>query len=428
MSSTDKEEKKQPQTNERHGHRVGQENVQILGLDINAPVFLVSGIAIAAFSVGALVFRESATETLGALRVQVATAFDWLFMITACVLLLFCLFLIVSPLGKVRLGGPDSAPDYSRATWFSMLFAAGVGIGLLFFGVLEPVYYFQKPPLGIDPADTEAALALSMAGTIFHWGLHGWAIYALAGLGLAFFTYNRGLPLTIRSAFHPLLGDRVWGWSGHVIDILAIFATLFGLATSLGLGAQQATGGLNYLFGVPATDFTRVALIMAITAIATISVLTGLDVGIKRLSQFNMILAVLLMLFVLAVGPTLNILHSFWVGLGEYFARIVPLSNWVGREDTEFLHGWTMFYWAWWIAWAPFVGTFIARVSKGRTVREFLAFVLILPTLFILLWMSVFGGTALHQFLVDGYTGVTETIAAPGSRSSSCSKCSSHCR
>ena len=357
-------------------------------------------------------FRESATKTLGDLRVWVTTAFDWLFMITVSAMVLFCLFLIVSPLGKVRIGGRDSVPDYSRATWFAMLFAAGVGIGLMFFGVLEPVYYFQNPPLGIDPADKEAALAIGIAGATFHWGLHAWAIYAIVGLGLAFFTYSWGLPLTIRSTFYPLLGDRVWGWGGHVIDIFAIFATLFGLATSLGLGAQQATDGLNYVLGVPATDFTRVVLIIAITAMATISVVTGLDVGIKRLSQFNMIFAVLLMLVVLAVGPTLDVFRSFFVGLGEYIVRIVPLSNWIGREDTDFLHGWTTFYWAWWIAWAPFVGTFIARISKGRTVREFLVFVLVLPTLFGLLWMSVFGGTALHQFLVNGYTGVTETVTA----------------
>jgi BCCT family betaine/carnitine transporter len=325
---------------------------------------------------------------------------------------LFCLFLVVSPYGRIRLGGAEAKPDYSYAGWFAMLFAAGMGIGLMFFGVLEPVYHFQNPPLGVDAADTEAARAIGMAATIFHWGLHPWAIYAVVALALAFFTYNRGLPLTIRSAFYPILGDRVWGWPGHVIDTLAVFATLFGLATSLGFGAEQATAGLNYLFGLPTGDVSKVVLIALITAVALISVLAGLDAGVKRLSEINMVLAFLLLLFVIAVGPTLAIVQGFFGGLGDYLANIVPLSNWVGREDTDFLHGWSTFYWAWWISWSPFVGMFIARVSRGRTVREFITCVLIIPTLVSVLWMNAFGGTAVTQFLVDGYTGVTETVSA----------------
>ena len=391
----------------KHGHG----NLQIFGIDINAPVFVTSGIAILAFTVGALMFQDTATEVLGTLRVLITTRFDWLFMSACNICILFCLLLILSPMGKVRLGGSDAVPQYSRVTWFSMIFTAGVAIGLLFYGVLEPVYYLLNPPLGIDPSDTKAAQAISISAATFHWGLSPWAFYGTAGLGLAFFSYNRGLPLTVRSAFYPLLGERTWGWSGHLIDTLAIFATVFGLATSLGLGAKQAVAGLNYLLGIPATDPIHVVFIILTTFFATVSVVSGLNVGIKRLSQFNIALAVLLLLFVLIVGPTQYIFNSFSAGFADYFAKVIPLSSWIGREDTDFLHGWTTFYWAWWISWTPFVGMFIARISKGRTIREFLICVLVLPTLCCLLWMSVFGGTAIHQFLFDGYTGVTGIIA-----------------
>ena len=401
-----REEGQQPQLPEDREYR------KLFGLDIYlTPVFVIASIAILAFVVGSLVFQEGATTLFGNVRVWLTTNLDWWFMDITNLLLLFCLFLIVSPLGKVRLGGADAKPEYSNLTWLAMLFAAGVGIGLLFFGVAEPVYYFQKPPLGITPGTAEAATA-GIAATVFHWGLHGWAIYGVVGLALGFFAYNRGLPLTIRSAFYPLLGDRVWGWPGHIIDTFAIFAGMFGLATSLGLGVQQVTTGLNYVFDIPANSTTMVVLIVVITAIAMASVLTGINVGIKRLSQFNIIVALLLLLAVIILGPTLYILSSIFTSFGVYFAKIRPLSNWVGRTDTSFLHDWTTFYWAWWIAWAPFVGTFIARISKGRTVREFMIFVLVLPTLLCLLWFAAFGGTALHQHMVDGYTGVTENVEA----------------
>lgn len=371
---------------------------------------MASGISILLFTIGALVFREAATEVLGTLRVWITTQFDWLFMSACNICFLFCLLLIVSPLGNVRLGGANALPQYSRFTWLSMIFTAGVAIGLLFYGVLEPVYYLQNPPLGIDPSDIKAAQTVGISAATFHWGLSPWAFYGTVGLGLAFFSYNRGLPLTIRSVFYPLLGKRVWGWSGHLIDTLAIFATVFGLATSLGLGAKQSVAGLNYLFGIPATDMTYIVFIVMTTFFATLSVLSGLNVGIRRLSQITIAIALLLLLFVFIAGPTQYILSSLFAGLADYIVKIVPLSNWVGREDTDFLHGWTTFYWAWWISWTPFVGMFIARISRGRTVREFLVCVLVLPTIFCLLWMSVFGGTAIHQFLFDGYTGVTTII------------------
>ena len=385
---------------------------KLFGLDIYlTPVFVISGIAILIFVVGALVFQEGATKLFGDVRVWLTTNLDWLFMITVNLVTLFCLVVAFSPLGKVRLGGADAEPEYSNLTWTSMLFAAGVGIGLLFFGVAEPMYYLKNPPLGIDAGSSGAAVT-GISATVFHWGIQGWAVYGVVGLALGYFAYNRGLPLTIRSVFHPLLGDRVWGWPGHVIDTFAIFAGLFGLATSLGLGVKQVTSGMNYLFDVPANNTTMVVLIVVITAVALISVITGINVGIKRLSQFNIILAFLLLLAVIILGPTLYIFRTMFNGLVDYAAKIAPLSNWIGREDTGFFHGWTTFYWAWWIAWAPFVGTFIARISKGRTVRQFVIFVLLLPTLLCLLWFGAFGGTALHQHVVDGYTGVTENVEA----------------
>lgn len=396
----------------RTDYEAGQDNVRILGLDLHNPVFFISAVVIVGFVILVLMFQEGAAEFFGWLRPWLTSTFDWLFMGAANIFVLFCLFLVVSPYGKIRLGGPDAEPDYSYSGWFAMLFAAGMGIGLMFFGVLEPVYHFQNPPLGVDPENVDAARSIGMAATIFHWGLHPWAIYAVVALGLAFFCYNRGLPLTIRSAFHPLFGERVWGWFGHVIDTLAVFATLFGLATSLGFGAEQAGAGLNYLFGIEVTNVTKVVLIMAITAVALGSVVAGMEAGVKRLSELNMILALLLLLFVIFAGPTLAILSGVVTNTIGYLANVVPLSSWIGREDTEFMHGWTTFYWAWWISWSPFVGMFIARVSKGRTVREFVTCVLIIPSLVCVLWMTAFGGTAVSQFVGDGYTGVTETIAA----------------
>ncbi len=364
------------------------------------------------FVLVALVFQTGAQDFFGWLRPWITSRFDWLFMIAGNLFVAFCLGLAASPWGRIRLGGADAKPAYSYPGWFAMLFAAGMGIGLMFFGVLEPVYHFQKPPLGIDSTDTAELQSAAMAATIFHWGLHPWAIYALVGLALAFAHYNNGLPLTIRSAFHPLFGDAVWGWPGHIIDTLAVFATLFGLATSLGFGAEQVSAGLLYLFGVPSTDATKVLLIIGITSIAVMSVVAGLDAGVKRLSELNMVLATLLLTFVIVMGPTLYILTSFATNAVDYVSYLPSYANWIGREDSEFMHGWTTFYWAWWIAWSPFVGMFIARISRGRTVREFITCVLIVPTLVSILWMTAFGGTAISQFVNDGYTGVSEAVKA----------------
>jgi len=323
----------------------------------------------------------------------------------------------VSPLGRVRLGGQHARPDYSYIGWFSMLFAAGMGIGLMVFGVSEPMSHFGSSmggiamgengirtdwaPLGAAVGDIEGARNLAMAATIYHWGLHPWAMYAVVALALAFFSFNHNLPLTLRSAFYPLLGEKVWGWSGHLIDTIAVFATLFGLATSLGFGTQQALAGFGFLYDWGTGGVAVVILITFITIIAIGSVVRGLDGGVKVLSEINMCLALGLLCFILFVGPTGEILSTLVSGTIAYVVEFIPLSMPFGREDANFSQGWTSFYWAWWISWSPFVGMFIARVSRGRTVREFLICVILVPTLLCVLWMATFGGTALSQVIAD---------------------------
>ncbi|SOB95860.1 BCCT family transporter [Stappia indica] len=402
---------------------IGQHNLEgqlgPFGFDIHNPVFLISSLSIVAFVLYALVAPEQAASFFGWLRPALTSTFDWFFMSAANVFVVFCLFLIVSPWGSVRLGGKEASPDYSYAGWFAMLFAAGMGIGLMFFGVLEPVYHMAiSSPLGVPspfaadgsiiPENVDAAKEMGLAATIYHWGLHPWAIYAVVALALALFSFNKGLPLSIRSAFYPIFGERVWGWTGHVIDTLAVFATLFGLATSLGLGAQQANAGLEHIYGIPNTITVQVILIIGITSIALVSVLRGLDGGVKVLSEINMLIAAVLLLFVLFAGPTVAILGDFVTGLGAYGADLVGLSNPIGRTDDAYRQGWTAFYWAWWISWSPFVGMFIARVSRGRTVREFITCVLLIPSLVCVLWMAVFGGVAIDQVLSDPATSAVK--------------------
>ena len=395
---------------------IGQHNIQPLGLDIHNPVFAISAISIVGFVIITLMFQSQATEFFGWLRPFLTSTFDWFFLSAANIFVLFCLYLLVSPLGKIRLGGADAVPDYNYKGWFAMLFAAGMGIGLMFFGVSEPMSHFASSmggtaveggartdwaPLGAAAGDVEGARQLAMAATIFHWALHPWAIYAVVALSLAFFTYNRGLPLTLRSAFYPILGERVWGWWGHIIDTVAVFATLFGLATSLGFGTEQALAGFNHLFGWSTGSGAKVILITIITVMALISVLRGLDGGVKVLSEINIGLAALLLLFIIIVGPTATIFSTIFSGGAAYVKDIIPLSMPFGREDANFSQGWTSFYWAWWISWSPFVGMFIARVSRGRTVREFVFCVILIPTLVCVVWMGAFGGTAIAQVVAD---------------------------
>jgi choline/glycine/proline betaine transport protein len=289
-----------------------------------------------------------------------------------------------------------------------MLFSAGMGIGLLFYGVAEPMFHFVASPLA-EPGTADAART-AMDFTFLHWGLHPWSIYALVGLSLGFFAFNKGLPLSIRSVFYPLFGERIYGPIGNIIDIMATVATMFGVATSLGLGVQQVNAGLHHLFDLPQTTWMQLVLIAAITAVATWSVVKGLDAGIKRLSQLNVIVAATLLLFVLLMGPSLFILNAFVENTGYYLQKFFQLSTWNETyENTEWQNGWTVFYWGWWIAWSPFVGMFIARVSYGRTVREFIKGVLFIPTLVTFLWVTTFGNSAL-QIEMFGPGGIAKAV------------------
>jgi len=398
---------------------IGQDNITTttmgVNLDLHGKVFTISSIVVLLFVVLTLALQDTIAPVYDAIFSFLTGNLAWFFILAANIFVILCLGLIISPLGKIRIGGADAKPDFTYAGWFSMLFAAGMGIGLMFFGVNEPLTHFGTSfdggswaPLAGAEGDAEGAAALGMAATIFHWGLHPWAIYAVVALSLALFSFNKGLPLSMRSVFYPILGERVWGWPGHLIDILAVFATLFGLATSLGLGATQAAAGLTYLFGAPESDITMILLIIGITIIAIGSITAGVDKGVQLLSKINIAMAALLLFFVIAVGPTLLIATGFFENLISYAANLPALSNPFGREDANFSQGWTAFYWAWWISWSPYVGMFIARVSRGRTVREFLVSVLIVPSVVSVLWMTTFGGTAIDQYVSQGIEAVRD--------------------
>ncbi len=380
-------------------HKTGENNISLFGLDVHNPVFFIAAIILIVFIGGTLAAPEAASAMLFASRAWVLDTFDWLFVSSVNLVFLFCVFVMVSPMGRLRIGGREAKPDFSTASWLAMLFSAGIGIGLMFWGAAEPLAYYTDwfgTPLGVE-AGSEQARELALSATIFHWGINAWSVYAVVGLALAYFAFSKGLPLTVRSAFYPLLGERVWGWPGHIIDLLAVIATLFGLATSLGLGAQQISSGLNYLFGIEANVTLQILIIAFITSIAIVSVVRGLDGGVKVLSNINMVVAAVFLLFVLIAGPTLAIFASMADNTVNYFRDFLPLTAWWGREDTEWFHGWTVFYWAWWISWSPFVGMFIARVSKGRTVREFLFAVIFVPLVVTVVWFSTFGEVALLQ-------------------------------
>ena len=347
----------------------------------------------------------------GAAKLWVAQEAGWFTVLAVAGFLVFVVGLGISRIGTLKLGLDHSQPDYSYATWFSMLFAAGMGIGLMYFAVAEPVMHYAMPPTG--DGETIAAARQAMRITFFHWGIHAWAIYAVVALSLAYFAYRHRLPLRIRSALYPLIGERIHGPIGHTVDTFAALGTIFGLATSLGFGVIQINTGLNYLLGVPVGTSTQVALIAIISAIATVSVFTGLDRGVRRLSEFNMILAVALLAFVLIAGPSIHLLQAFVQNTGMYASSLFNMTfNLYAYEPTDWIGGWTLFYWCWWIAWSPFVGMFIARISRGRTIREFVVGVLMVPTGFTFLWMTIYGNSALHLILADGAHDLVSVVSA----------------
>ncbi len=376
----------------------GENNWSGFGFDIHPHVTVYSVVVLSFFILLTLMFKEQAATLCTHALAWISGKFGWFFILAANIFILSALFFAFSRFGDIKIGGNNAKAEFSTPAWYAMLLSAGMGIGLMFWSVGEPMYHYASPsPLfsKVAPNTPEAAQA-AMGVTYFHWGIHPWAIYSIVALGMAFFSYNRGLPLTIRSLFYPILGDRIYGFWGDLIDVLAVLATLMGLATSLGLGVKQVNAGLHFLFDISIDTTTQVILIAIITAFATISVVAGLDNGVKRLSEWNMGLAAIFLLFLLIAGPTVYILSGFTQNLGFYLSNFANLSLWTETfKETNWQGSWTIFYWAWWISWSPFVGMFIARISKGRTIREFVLGVMIFPTLLSFTWMSVFGGSAL---------------------------------
>lgn len=362
------------------------------------PVFTISVIIAVIFVLWGVIAPDNLGKVSTAVQNYIQDQFGWLYLISATVFLLFCLFLAFSKYGKIKLGKDDEEPEYSTFSWFAMLFSAGMGIGLVFYGVAEPISHYYQPPVG-DGKTAEAA-SLSMQYTSFHWGLHPWGIYALIALALAYFKFRKGAPGTISATFYPLLGERgVNGWIGKLIDVIAVFATVFGVATSLGLGAVQIDGGLHYLNdNIPNDVGTQFIIIIIVTILFMLSAVSGIGRGIKWLSNANVAVAIILMLFVLVVGPTGFIMKNFTSILGNYLQNLPKMSFQeapFNPSHNDWINAWTLFYWSWWIAWCPFVGTFIARVSRGRTIREFIMVVLVVPTVFSIFWFAVFGGAGL---------------------------------
>ncbi|WP_049986011.1 BCCT family transporter [Halobellus rufus] len=405
----------------------GDTNIQRFGFDIHPIVFPVALLLIAVFIAVTILLGDQAAQAYSAVRGFFEGNFGWFYLLAVNIFIVTILYFALGRFGTIRIGGVEAEKEFSDFAWMAMLFSAGMGIGLMFFSVSEPLYYVSNVPgfFGAE-AGTGAAGVAAMTQTFFHWGFHPWAIYGLVGLGLAFFSFNRGLPLTFRSIFWPLLGERIYGWPGHLIDLVTVFATLFGLATSLGLGVAQVNTGLSYVLGdmlglvsIPTGTMPQVVLIAGITLIATISVAAGLESGVKRLSTINLYLMLTLLGFLIVVGPTLYIFGAWVEGLGAYFGNFLSLAFFTGTlgEGGGTVGAWTVFYWAWWIAWSPFVGMFIARISKGRTVREFVMGVLFLPSLFSTLWLAAFGGSALQNTLVGNgaalatYNELGQTVA-----------------
>ncbi|MEC8416649.1 MAG: choline BCCT transporter BetT [Pseudomonadota bacterium] len=376
---------------------------------LNAPVFYTSSALILLLLIFAVSAPQLADSLFKQLQSTIVTNGSWFYVLTVAIIVLFVIFLGVSRYGEIKLGPDHATPEFSFTTWLSMLFAAGMGIGLMFFGVAEPLMHYLAPPTA--EAGSIDAVREAMKTTFFHWGVHAWGIYAIVALILAYFSYRHNLPLTLRSALYPLIGDRIYGWLGHVVDIFAVTSTVFGVSTSLGLGAAQVNAGFNYLFDLPSNTTVQIIIMACVVGLAVVSVTTGLEKGIRRLSETNMVLAVLLLLIVLVLGPTVFLLQAFMQNTGAYLSDIVRNTfNLFAYEKTDWIGGWTIFYWGWWLAWAPFVGIFIARISYGRTIREFILGVLLIPSAFTLFWMTVFGNSAIDQVVTQGQQALATMV------------------
>lgn len=376
------------------------------------PVFIPAVVLIALMVIGTVSQPDLAAQFFSDLLSFITRTFGWFYMLSVACFLVFVVLVAASSWGKIKLGPDHAEPQYDFLSWFSMLFAAGYGVALLFFGVAEPVLHYASPPAGAALTIDSAKQAMQIA--FFHWGFHIWAIYGLVGLILAYFAYRHGLPLSIRSALYPLIGERIYGPIGHVVDVFAIFGTLFGIATTLGLSVTQINAGMNYLWpSIPVSSTVQVVSILVITGLATISVAVGLDKGIKNLSLFNIYLAVALMLFVFIVGPTLFILETFLQNTGSYLNNIIERTfNLQAYSRSDWIGNWTLFIFGWTIAWSPFVGLFIAKISRGRTIRQFVVGVMLIPTFFTFFWFSVFGDTALNLIMNEGYQQLIADVQA----------------
>ena len=377
--------------------------------NINPNVFI-STVAIIAIFLALVVFAPDAFSVFTQqLNQWITTSFSWFYVLSVAIFLILLVYIALSDMGKIKLGPDHSQPKYSSASWFAMLFTAGMGIGLMFFGVAEPVMHYVTPPAG-EP-ETVLAAQQSMRVTFFHWGLHAWAIYTLVGLSLAYFAYRHQLPLKIRSALYPLIGQKIYGPIGDGVDTFATIGTVFGVATTLGFGVTQINSGLNYLFGIEQAPSTQVILIIVVSAMAATSVFFGLDKGIKRLSELNLVLALLLLIFVFVAGPSIYLLQTTIQNAGQYVSNLFSMTfNLYAYQPSGWIGGWTIMYWAWWISWSPFVGMFIARVSEGRSIREFIVGVLLIPTGFTLIWMGFMGNAALYSIMHEANTGLLEAV------------------
>ena len=379
---------------------------------ILVPVFIPAVLVIVLMVIGTMSNPDAAGKLFAEILTYMTNTFGWFYMLAVAIFLVFVVAVAFSSWGNIKLGPDHAEPEYSFVAWFAMLFSAGYGIALLFFGVAEPVLHYSAPPEG--PALTIDAAKQAMQIAFFHWGFHIWAIYCLVGLSLAYFAFRHGLPLSMRSTLYPIIGEKIHGPMGHTVDVFAILGTMFGIATTLGLSVAQINAGLNYLWpSVPVNTTVQIIAIVAITALATLSVVAGLDKGVKRLSMLNMVLAIGLMLFVFAVGPTIFILNTFMENTGSYLSNIVERTfSLQAYTSSDWIGNWTLFIFGWTISWAPFVGLFIAKISRGRTIRQFVVGVMVVPTIFTFLWFSVFGDTALHLIMVDGYTALIDEVQA----------------
>ena len=384
---------------------------------------------VVAFVVFTILNVEFASSIYTAIRGWVEASLAWYYILIVVFLVFVCLYLMCSRHGSIRLGDDDSRPEFSNFSWFAMLFSAGVGIGILFFGVAEPMFYFDNSGAFGYPNNPHADVAgatdmdmnravHAMRVTYFHWGFHGWAVYVIIGLCLAYFGFRKKLPLTLRSALHPIIGERIYGPIGHGVDLLAVFGTVFGVATSLGLGVQQMATGMNVLFGVDPGIVTQIILIVVISIVATLSAVSGVGNGIRIISEWNIWLSVVLLAFFLFFGPFKWLMGLFVTSIGDYIWNVIPMGFWTAGTESEikWQGGWTIFYWGWWISWAPFVGMFIARISRGRTIRQFMVGVMFVPTTIAFFWLCMFGGNAIYMELMAeggaGTAGIVELVRA----------------